>query len=414
MSYNYDETFKYPINACLNLTDNCNLQCRYCFVHQKPHYMSLEMAKNAIDFLAKNLVKYKELTGRENQKNEVTFFGGEPTLLWEQIIVPIVEYTKEKYPDTFHFDMTTNGTLLNEERVKFCYDNGIKLLLSIDGIKEVQDYNRPCRDTNLSSFDLVEKNIPIILKYFPNTTFRSTLYQPTIDKMFESFLFAEKCGFRQIFMCPNAREEWSEENIKILKEEIGKIITYTTMNYIEGKIPILYSNLDSAFDDIIDIDLQTYTKNFADISPSRGVRRCGLGTGSISIAYDGKIYGCQEQDSRDENDYFYIGNIFDGINIEKHKKMLTDYNEAITIISSKKELCDYCKLRQACIHKVCPSVSHDMFNDFFIRPSIDCIYNQILLEGGILMMKILVEQEKNQFFKKYLDYKLEGGESIGL
>lgn len=67
--------------------------------------------------------------------------------------------------------MTTNGILLNEERVKFCYDNNIKLLLSIDGIKEVQDYNRPCRDTNLSSFDLVEKNIPIILKYFPNTTF---------------------------------------------------------------------------------------------------------------------------------------------------------------------------------------------------------------------------------------------------
>ena len=33
---NYLDKYKYLTNICLNLTNNCNLQCKYCFVCQKP------------------------------------------------------------------------------------------------------------------------------------------------------------------------------------------------------------------------------------------------------------------------------------------------------------------------------------------------------------------------------------------
>ena len=47
--------------------------------------------------------------------------------------------------------MTTNGTLLNQDRINFLKENEIYLLLSCDGPPEVQDYNRPCRDGSNSS-----------------------------------------------------------------------------------------------------------------------------------------------------------------------------------------------------------------------------------------------------------------------
>jgi len=39
----------------LNVTDDCNLQCRYCFVQQQPHYMTLQTAKDIADWLYQNL-----------------------------------------------------------------------------------------------------------------------------------------------------------------------------------------------------------------------------------------------------------------------------------------------------------------------------------------------------------------------
>ena len=41
-------------SAFLNLTNACNLACRYCFVKQSPDYMSYQTAKDAADFLAAN------------------------------------------------------------------------------------------------------------------------------------------------------------------------------------------------------------------------------------------------------------------------------------------------------------------------------------------------------------------------
>lgn len=37
-------------SAFLNLTNACNLACRYCFVEQHPDMISLQVAKDAADF----------------------------------------------------------------------------------------------------------------------------------------------------------------------------------------------------------------------------------------------------------------------------------------------------------------------------------------------------------------------------
>lgn len=403
MSFSYREFYKYPTCVCLNITDNCNLACKYCFVQQKPHFMDLETGKQAVDFLVKNFHIRKELTPNDDiNKVDITFFGGEPTLLWDELIVPLVNYAETKYPDLVCFGMTTNGTMLNEERIQWLKDHNMPFLLSIDGDKDVQDFNRPCRNGE-SSFDKVSKNIPMILKTFPNTTFRATIYQPTCNKLFETYRFAENCGFRSIFMCPNARESWSEENLNILHNEIHKIMTYFVCSFMEGRTPITCAAIDNAFQKILERDLQVYYNDYNELNVERYVTRCGLGTGSASISFDGKIFSCQEQDSRDTNDFFYIGNIYEGIDVEKHTRILEAYNQQAILTSEDESLCATCKLRQTCIDDICPSVSYDMFKTFLKRPKVDCLYYQWFFEDALIAMDFLVNSENNQLFKDYLD-----------
>ena len=89
--------------------------------------MSLETAKKAVDFMVNNFNKAKELGYGQDQVN-LTFFGGEPTLCWDSIIVPLTAYIKEKYPKIFSLNITTNGTLLNQDRINFLKENEIYCL----------------------------------------------------------------------------------------------------------------------------------------------------------------------------------------------------------------------------------------------------------------------------------------------
>jgi radical SAM protein with 4Fe4S-binding SPASM domain len=204
-------------------------------------------------------------------------------------------------------------------------------------------------------------------------------------------------------MCPNAREDWTEENLEILHQEVHKIFTDFILHFMEGQWPINCALIDNAFKKVLEHDLQVRDGEFADRVIVRPAVRCGLGSGSLSIAYDGKLFGCQEQDSRDTSDYFYIGNIYDGVDVEKHKRILEDYTQPAAMTSQDPKLCETCIVRHACFHDVCPSVSHDRFNTFFTRPTVDCLYQQWMMEDAIIAMDILVNQENNQMFRQYLD-----------
>ena len=59
------DDYSLPTCICLNLTDDCNLACKYCFVQQKPHYMTFEVAKDAVEFIMNNHKKKSELYADE-------------------------------------------------------------------------------------------------------------------------------------------------------------------------------------------------------------------------------------------------------------------------------------------------------------------------------------------------------------
>ena len=89
--------------------------------------MSLEVGKQAIDFLIENSGNRVNL--------EVDFFGGEPLMNFD-VVKEIVAYgrSKEKAANkNFRFTLTTNGMLLNDEVIDFCNREISNVVLSLDG-----------------------------------------------------------------------------------------------------------------------------------------------------------------------------------------------------------------------------------------------------------------------------------------
>ena len=118
---------------CLNVTEACNLACRYCFTEHHPNFMTLQVAKDTAKWLHENA----EIASKISEKEiipTIGFFGGEPTLMWDEIIVPLVLWVENNnWP--FTFGITSNCVLMTPDKVDFLCDHHIGLLLSMDGAK---------------------------------------------------------------------------------------------------------------------------------------------------------------------------------------------------------------------------------------------------------------------------------------
>ena len=94
------------------VTQNCNLNCTYCYEHNK--------TKNSFDVnLAKEII-LRELSIKDNY-TEICFdfFGGEPFLEFDKI-KEIVEFFKDrKFDKKVYFFAGTNGTLINKDIQKY-------------------------------------------------------------------------------------------------------------------------------------------------------------------------------------------------------------------------------------------------------------------------------------------------------
>ncbi len=126
---------------CLHIAHDCNMNCAYCFGSQGSfegirELMPLDVGKKAIDFLLKNSGTRHNL--------EVDFFGGEPLMNFD-VVKNLVTYGREeekKFNKNIRFTITTNGMLLDDEKIEYINKTMDNVILSIDGRKEVNDKMR--------------------------------------------------------------------------------------------------------------------------------------------------------------------------------------------------------------------------------------------------------------------------------
>ena len=144
-----------PLTALsLHLTTACNLRCSYCYLARdpRPSSMSSHTARRAVDLLM------SESFGSDHVS--LVFFGGEP-LLEPALVLDTAAYARERSDALgrrLSLHVTTNGTLLSCDLAQQLRDEGIEVMVSLDGDAATQDMTRPYPDGG-GSYDDVAANI---------------------------------------------------------------------------------------------------------------------------------------------------------------------------------------------------------------------------------------------------------------
>lgn len=117
----------------LMLGNECNLQCKYCLQHD---IVEDEVAHNVRPKVYSYIIRLQTM---QRQPINITFFGGEPLLFWQQI---------ESFVDALEmygvrFSIITNGKGLTKERIEYMNAHKISVGLSWDGarVEETRGYD---------------------------------------------------------------------------------------------------------------------------------------------------------------------------------------------------------------------------------------------------------------------------------
>lgn len=364
--------FKPITSVFLHVTNACNCRCRYCFETARPDFMSLDTAMDVAKYLIRNAEEVGAIPG-------INFFGGEPMLRWDDIIVPLVDWIRGEYGKPFQLSMTSNCTLMTEERLKYMKENQISLLFSIDGARETQDYNRPL-STGKGSYGTLEGIIDLVPRYFPNTTFRSTVIPPTCHHVFENIMFAKEHGYNNFFVVPNVMEEWSNERWNVLAKEMRKYSDYCVGEWWAGRQPIRFSEMDKAMGKIQRINTAILHDERRPEEKCGACAKCGLATNRFAaVDYKGDLYGCQELVSAGKaGDFFYIGNIYSGIDVGRRERLATAYKAC----AEHGPNCSECRLDRIC-DGGCVANNYFVTGDVNTVAPVYCRWVNLLLDEAI-------------------------------
>mgnify|MGYP003496393950 CR=1 FL=1 len=185
---------------CLHVAHDCNLKCKYCFASQGDfggvkEMMSFEVGKKAIDYLIENSGNRRNL--------EIDFFGGEPLMNFD-VVKELVEYGRKVEKENnknIRFTMTTNGILLDDDKIDYINEHMHNVVLSLDGRKEINDNMRPTLNDK-GSYDVIMPKFKKLVEKRDKDKYyyiRGTFTRDNLDfgkDAYEIGRYAKELGFK--------------------------------------------------------------------------------------------------------------------------------------------------------------------------------------------------------------------------
>ncbi|SDN43255.1 thioether cross-link-forming SCIFF peptide maturase [Acetanaerobacterium elongatum] len=273
-----------PIKSmCLHIAHDCNLRCSYCFAStgdfgKGRKLMPFEIGKKAIDFLIEHSGARKNL--------ELDFFGGEPLMNFE-VVKQIVDYARSKEKEhnkLFRFTLTTNGVLLDDEKIDYINKEMYNIVLSLDGRKEVNDKVRKCVNGS-GSYDIIVPKFKRLVEkrgdgqYYVRGTFTKFNEDFTNDVM-----ELRRLGFDQVSVEPVVSD--LENDYAITEKELPRVFEeYERLAKLLLELKAKKEGINF-FHFMIDLEQGPCA--------IKRLRGCGCGNEYIAVTPDGDIYPCHQ------------------------------------------------------------------------------------------------------------------------
>lgn len=297
----------------LNLTNQCNLSCQYCYEfgadkvatpEGKPKFMDFETAKSSVDFLL------EQSTGR--RKVHVTFFGGE-TLMNFPVLKQVVGYANEQAASRglqMDFSLTTNATLLTPAIIEFLSRNRIGVTVSMDGPKELHDKLRVFANGK-GSYDIIEPKVRALIQNHRTRpiTARVTLTSGVTDVVAIFRHLTQDLGFHEVGFAPVTT---SPNQLYAINQP--------SMDGVLDQFNLLAA-------EYLEYALRGEMHGFTNVSDTlaelcQGVNKshpCGAGLGLMGVGPSGDIAPCHRFV---DSDVHSLGHISTGIDREKQADFL--------------------------------------------------------------------------------------------
>lgn len=318
--------------ATFIVTENCNLNCKYCYQvkKDKKHVMSLDVAIKAIDYIFENYSSYNSIIW--------DIIGGEP-LLEIDLVDMMCDYIKLKmYREKHHWlynysiNVSSNGILYDKENVQRFVNknrNMTTFVLSLDGNKQKHDSQR-VRHDGTGSFDDVMKIVPKWLEDFVKSGVKCTYASDDLIYLKDSVIFLWNLGIKSVSANFVYEDLYKEGDDVILENQLKGLADYLIDNNLYGEYSC--SMLDDKIgtrlpDDVLD-------KNW-----------CNSGDNTITVNYDGGLFPCIRfvSYSLSNKPEFKLGDIYNGVdpNILRPFKLL-NYHSQVS------EKCKSCNVIAGC------------------------------------------------------------------
>ena len=108
----------------------------------------------------------------------------------------------------FHFKLTTNGLLLDEEFLQFALDEDILIAMSLDGVREAHDRHRRLPDGS-PSFDRLLPKLRLLLAARPYASVLMVVNPDTAQLLTDSVSFLLDEGCRYLIVSLNYAGPWT-------------------------------------------------------------------------------------------------------------------------------------------------------------------------------------------------------------
>ena len=372
-------TLRFGINpSCVyfNPTDRCNLNCSYCYIPESLRRDGQHMSQDDL-FRSLDILKdYFATTLPDGVKPQVIFHGAEPTMNRDALFAAIA-----KYHDQFRIGIQTNGTLLDDDDIRFLIDHNIAIGLSLDSAAEIVATRTRKTWSGRSVFDQVLATMDK-LRGYPNHSVICTVTQQNMEELVDIVDFFHDREVPTCMLNPVRCTREGAREIKPLDHEMSahflRAMDRTHELYQKTGRKLVVANFANI---LISILAPQARRLMCDISP------CGGGRAFFAVAAGGDMFPCSE----------FIGlPDFNGGNLFRDSIADVLATSAFRKVSERKvediEPCRRCAVRHFC-GSPCPAEAHEM-NGGMNQPGAFCE----LYEEQVRYAFRLIADEKHEDF----------------
>ena len=363
-----------PVTLCL--THDCNLRCTYCLAGRKhAAAMSRETAEAAIDFAIAQQLRFGE-----TKDFVLGFFGGEPLLAWERLREADA-YAEARCRENglrLRRTVTTNLTLLTDEKLDWLQARRYKLGLSLDGTAASHDRFRRYPDGRGSHADCL-RALERVKRHRIEAEVVCVLNPETVAGLPDSVRFLVSVFGGRIGINPNFLAEWTDADCAALEKAYAEIADFYLESYrrgtpfrvtwIDGKIKTLLSNGYGPCD------------------------KCCPLKRELAVSPSGNFYPCENLVGNDDREDIRLGNVRDGLDEAA-------FVRALQTCGNHDEACRTCPVTSRCLNWCCCvnylSTGHTDHSGGFL-----CFHEKLAIRLADRVAETLLAERNERFIKTF-------------